>query len=240
MPGGMLPQTMALSILPRLSLMLVSVALAGAAAAAELPADVRITYDVMYGSSGMLRVGRADQHWHLEDGRYTLSTELSPVFGPHIRYVSAGKVTDAGLVPESFAEFRNKEGAPRVRADFDWAKQEAVYGRPDEHRTVKLEPGAQDVNALAFQLAWLGERAAGSVQVLTGKGVSTRKFSAGTRTQVTVGAQRTEAQPWRSGDSGARTEVWLAPQLGNLPVRVVRTEDDKELQLVAKDLRVTR
>jgi hypothetical protein len=34
--------------------------------------------------------------------------------------------------------------------------------------------------------------------------------------------------------------VWLAPQLGNLPVRVVRTEDDKELQLVAKDLRVTR
>jgi hypothetical protein len=232
---------MALSLLVhRLPLMLSSLVLAGAAAAAELPTDVRITYDVMYGSSGMLRVGRADQHWHLEGGRYTLSTELAPVFGPTIRYQSAGRVTDAGLVPESFAEYRNKEGAPRVRAEFDWAKQEAVYGKPDEHRTVKLEPGAQDVNALAFQLAWLGERAAGSLQVLTGKNASMRRFAAGSRTQVTVNGQRTEAQPWRSGDSGARTEVWLAPQLGNLPVRVVRTEDDKELQLVAKDLHVTR
>jgi hypothetical protein len=210
---------------------------AGAAIAGELPADARILYDALYGDS-QFRIGRAEQRWHAEGGRYELQTELVPLLGPRIRYVSKGRLTDRGLVPDSFAEYRDDETQPRVRAEFDWDKQQVLFGRPDESRTAALERGAQDLNALAFQLAWLGEQARGTVQVSTGKKVARYSFGGGARTQVTVNGQRTEAQQWRSSEGRDRTEVWVAPQFANLPVRVIRADDDRQLQLVAREVQV--
>jgi len=212
--------------------------LCAAAGAADLPAEARIVYDVLYGDNE-LRVGRAEQQWRLDGGRYELRTELTPLFGPRVRYLSKGRVTDAGLVPDSFAEYRGSEQSPRVSADFDWAAQQVRYGPRGEPHTAPLERGAQDVNALAFQLVWLGERAGGSLQVATGKKVARHSFAGSPRVKVTVNGQATDAAPWRSGTGSDRTEVWLAPRIGNLPVRVVRIDDDKELQLVARELRFT-
>jgi hypothetical protein len=219
------------------ALALAALPLAGSLHAAELPSDARIVYDALYGDAEF-RIGRAEQHWHAEGGRYELQTQLVPLLGPRIRYVSKGRVTDRGLVPESFAEYRNDEAQPRVRAEFDWDKLQVLFGRSDENRTAPLERGAQDVNALAFQLAWLGDKARGPVQVATGKKVARYSFGGGNRTQVTVNGQRTEAQEWRSTDGRDRTEVWVAPKFENLPVRVIRTDDDKQLQLVAREVQI--
>lgn len=210
----------------------------GAAAAGELPADARIAYDVLYGDN-QFRVGRAEQRWHVEAGRYELQTELVPLLGPRIRYQSTGRITDHGLVPDTFLEYRGSDKTPRVRADFDWEQMSVRYGKADDPHTTALERGAQDVNALAFQLAWLGDQARGSLQVTTGKKVGRYSFVGGNRTQVTVNGQRTEAQPWRSVQGTDRTEVWVAPQLANLPVRVVQVDDDKQLQLVARQVTIT-
>ncbi len=209
-----------------------------AALAADLPADARIAYDVLYGDTQM-KVGRAEQRWRVEAGRYELHTELVPLLGPRVRYLSRGRLTERGLVPESFAEFRGDSGTPRARAEFDWERLRVRYGRPEEGRSAVLERGAQDVNALAFQLAWLGDKAAGPVQVATGKKVARYSFGGGTRMQVTVNGKRAEAQQWRSQDGEDRTEVWVAAQLGNVPVRVIRVEDDKELRLVARTVQAT-
>lgn len=201
--------------------------------AAGLPADARIRYEVNY-SGVPFTVGRAEQHWHAEGGRYELQTDLVPLIGPRIRYVSKGRMTAQGLVPDSFAEYRGSETTPRVRAEFDWVQRELRYGPAGEPHTAPLQPGAQDVNVLAFQLAWLGESAAGSLQVTTGKKLATYSFAGGPRRTVTINGQPTPAQPWRSGSGKGRTEVWVAPQFANLPVRVIRAEDDKELELAAQ------
>lgn len=212
---------------------------APAARAAELPADAHIVYDVLYGDGGY-RVGRAEQTWHLSGGRYELKTDIVPMLGPRIRYVSKGRVGEGGLQPESFAEYRSAETSPRAHAEFDWAAKELHFGPRDEAEHVEpLHAGAQDVNALAFQLTWLGERASGEMQVTTGKRTSQRHFKSLPVVQVTVNGQPTAAHPWRSGDANDRTEVWLAPRLGNLPVKVLRADDDKQLQLVARDLQFT-
>ncbi|MED5622319.1 DUF3108 domain-containing protein [Ideonella sp. BN130291] len=212
--------------------------LAGSAVSAELPADARIVYDLLYGD-GQMRVGRAEQQWRVQGGRYELRTDIVPVLGPRIRYLSKGRLTDAGLVPESFAEYRGSDKAPRVSADFDWSALEVRYGAQDDRHTAALERGAQDVNAFAFQLAWLGDKAAGSLQVATGKKVAQHRFAGGPASTITLNGQPTDAQPWRSGDSHERTEVWVAPKFANLPVRVVRIDDGKELRLVARELRFT-
>lgn len=221
--------------LARMAGALGAAAITAAASAAELPPDAHIVYDVLYGSNHF-RVGRADQHWHVEDGRYELTTDLSPIIGPHIRYVSKGRMGPNGLVPESFGEYRSGETSPRVRAEFDWAAQKLLFGRADESKTASLEPGAQDVNALAYQLAWMGD-AGGTMQVATGKSIAKHTFAASPRTSVTVGSQKTDAVPVRAGSGVTKTEVWLAPQMANLPVRVVRVDDDKELQFVAREVR---
>lgn len=221
-----------------LALALAAMPLAGPAFAGELPADARIAYDVLYGDN-QFKVGRAEQRWHVEAGRYELQTELVPMLGPRIRYLSTGRMTEQGLVPETFAEYRGSDKTPHVRAEFDWEHQRVRYGRPDEARSAPLERGAQDVNALAFQLAWLGDQARGSLQVTTGKKVGRYNFTGGARTQVTVNGQRADAQPWRSVEGADRTEVWVAPKFANLPVRVVRIDDDKSLQLVARQVTIT-
>lgn len=208
------------------------------ARAADLPADAHLVFDVLYGDSQM-RVGRADERWHVENGRYELSTELVPIIGPRIRYLSRGRITDAGLVPESFGEFRGSETSPRTRAEFDWNSQTLHYGKTDEAvRTAPLERGAQDVNALSFQIGWLGMQAARTMQVTTGKKVANYSFINLPATQATVNGRSQGAQRWRSGEGSARTEIWVAPQLSNLPIRVIRIDDDKQLQLVARDVTV--
>jgi hypothetical protein len=211
-----------------------------AAPAAELPTDATIVFDVLYGDGGM-RVGRAEQRWHAAAGRYELKTDIVPVIGPRIRYVSKGRLADTGLVAESFAEYRNAETSPRAHAEFDWTAQRLHFGPPDEEEHVEpLQPGAQDVNALAFQLSWLGERGASApMQVTTGKRTAQRQFVGLPHAQVTVNGQAVQAQPWRSGDAHDRTEVWLAPKLGNLPVKVVRADDGKRLELVARQVEFT-
>jgi hypothetical protein len=209
---------------------------AGALAAPRLPADARIVYDVLYGSGGF-RIGRAEQHWQLNGGRYELTTDLLPVIGPHIRYVSKGRVTEAGLVPESFGEFRDDDQAPRVRAEFDWTAKQVLFGRADEHKTAPLQPGAQDVNALAYQISWGGGTPVRvPMQVATGKSIAEHVFTAGKPARTSVGTQSTTAIPYADGTSDQRTEVWIAPKLADLPVRVVRVEDGRELQFVARDV----
>jgi hypothetical protein len=208
--------------------------------AADLPADARLVFDVLYGSAQM-RIGRAEQHWHAENGRYELQTELVPVLGNRIRYVSKGQLGSQGLVPESFAEYRGRDaGKPHTHADFDWPARTVRFGRGDEQKEAALDPGAQDVNAIGYQLAWLGAWKGGPVQVTTGKKVATYRFTrAAAATRVTINGREVPAWPLRSVEGGDRTEIWVAPQLGNLPVRVMRIDDDKELRFVAREVTYT-
>jgi hypothetical protein len=57
--------------------------------------------------------------------------------------------------------------------------------------------------------------------------------------RVTINGREVSAWPLRSVEGDDRTEIWVAPQLGNLPVRVMRIDDDKELRFVARELQYT-
>lgn len=207
--------------------------------AADLPEDARLVFDVLYGSNQM-RIGRAEQRWHVDGDRYELQTELVPLLGSRIRYVSKGRLGKDGLVPDSFAEYRGRDTAPHVRAQFDWAANTLRFGRSDEHKEAPLERGMQDVNALGYQLGWLGTWKGGPVQVTTGKKVATYNFTrAPNAMRVTINGREVSAWPLRSVEGEDRTEIWVAPQLGNLPVRVMRIDDDKELRFVARELTYT-
>ncbi|MBV1774418.1 DUF3108 domain-containing protein [Burkholderiaceae bacterium DAT-1] len=207
--------------------------------ASTLPARARIQYDVLY--NGKLKIGTAEQSWSLDDKHYTLETRLKPsLFGPTIRYISHGRMDSQGLIPEDYAEFRNQEGSPRVSARFDSTAHTLQFGdRDDKPQTLSMPKGIQDINAFIFQLSWIGDhREAIDMPVNTGRKQKQHRFTLQTPGSTRLGEQKVLTRVWQSRDNGENTEVWLAPELGNLPIRLIRQDDSKELWLIATKIEI--
>ncbi len=203
------------------------------AGAEALPANVHIVYQARLAG---LPIGHAEQRWQTTEGRYTLSTELVPIFGPRIRYLSHGTADAKGLVPTDYAEFRNSEAAPRRVVRFDWPHHEASFGVPDALETGTLQAGAQELNTLPFQLATLAGKHDVKLQLATGRKLKNQTFSTVDSPQLNLQGKTVDTVAWRAAEGDDRTEVWLAPSLGNLPVKIIRSDDKGELQLVAQSI----
>ncbi|MBV8656192.1 MAG: DUF3108 domain-containing protein [Burkholderiales bacterium] len=201
------------------------------AIANELPARAHIVYEARLGG---FPVGQADQQWRIENGRYTLTTEVAPIIGPHIRYISHGEVSSDGLQPLDYAEFKGNDSTPKHIARFDWKHGEVQFGEPNTLTSGKLEAGAQDLNVLPFQLAWLGDKNTADVQIATGRKLREDHFGLTDPVRVNIMGKGQDTRIWRAPGNDERTEVWLAPGLANLPVRIIRSDDNRELQLIAR------
>jgi hypothetical protein len=204
-----------------------------AANANDLPAQAHIVYQARLGG---FPVGRAEQLWRIDQRHYTLTTELIPLLGPRIRYVTHGDIDPQGLKPLDYAEFRNDETTPRRLVHFDWPRHEARFGPPEAQEGGSLDAGAQDLNGLPFQLAWQGDNGAGTLQIATGRKLRHDTFSAGAAGTIMLRGKPQATRSWRAADGEDRTEVWLAPALGNLPVKIIRSDEKGELQLVAQSI----
>ena len=107
------------------------------------------------------------------------------------------------------------------RARFDWAKMQAVVS-PSE-RQVVLEAGAQDILSLFCQLSVLpfdGDRII--VPVVTRKRVEHYEFVLVGKEDVDTGRGKLSAVHfhYQDADGPATTDVWLAPSVAHLPVRI--------------------
>ena len=209
-------------------------ALALPVTAGALPTRAHIAYQARIGT---LDVGTAEQRWNMDSsGHYTLETELIPILGPHIRYVSHGAVGKAGLEPTDYAEFRGNGDTPKRLIRFDWERGAVQYGAPDALTDGKLEAGAQELNVLPFQLAWLGSKRSVKMQLATGRKLIEDEFGLATPVRVSVMGQGHDTRIWQAPQSEEKTEVWLAPALANLPVRITRNTDLGELILIARSV----
>ena len=215
----------------------VGMACAVAAQAADLPHTADIRYDVVWGFISL----EAEQHWRLQGGAYTLSTELKLPLGlKNRRYLSNGQVTAQGLEPGNYEESQIGDAAPGHVARFDRATRTLRYGKPDSLKNVPLEAGLQDMNALAMQLAFLGSRAVGkTIAVTNGKGVVLHHFESAPSRAMVVNGRSVETEGFLSHSGEGEIEIWLAPSLGNLPVSVVRSQDGRAVRFVARQVLFT-
>ncbi|MDN3577987.1 DUF3108 domain-containing protein [Chitinimonas viridis] len=220
-------------MIARSLLLTLSLLAATAPQAADLPRQARITYEARL--SG-LPVGEAVQRWQREGSKYTLDTEITPILGSRIRYHSEGELTPAGLRPSSYGEFRGSSSTPRQQAQFDWRTRQVSYGPADALQSAPLDSGAQDLNTLPFQLAWLGTKTTANLQIITGRKLRDDAFTASTGSPFALMGKQTATRIWRAPDGDKRTEFWLATDYANLPVKIVRHDDKGELQLIAKHI----
>lgn len=202
-------------------------AAANAPAATAPPSDpppaTELSYDVFGQAKGFDYRATGTLSWRREGANYTARMELAmPLLGKRVQ-TSEGSVGPDGLRPVRFADKRSSERAAHFERD---AKRIRFSNNAPEAEWL---PGAQDRLSLFIQLAGLlraQPRQTGDVLSFQVAGVGDAEvwqFEVGALETLRLPAGNIEARllkraPRKPHDS--TVEVWLAPSLGHLPVRL--------------------
>jgi len=193
-----------------------------------MPGSTRLKYNVTGGKDSLTYHARAELLW-LHDGKtYDARMEVSAfMVGSRVR-TSAGRVTAQGLAPTRFSDKSRAE----LAAHFDHDKGRVTFSNGPE---APLLAGAQDQLSLFIQLGALlaGEPSKYPV----GTTISTQTVGPRAAETWVVTVEREEKLELPGGDLATvklvrnprreydqKAEMWLAPSLSYLPVRLRITQ----------------
>lgn len=197
-----------------------------------LVGEATLEFDVYRGEG--LNIGQTRYHWVHDGERYqmdtvTETTGLAGLLLPlRIEQRSTGEVADTGLRPLHFVSQAKQGKATEEEVVFDWASNRVMLragARKSEH---ELVAGAQDMASLWLEMIW---RAQGGgdfdFTVATGKRYSPRWFvpeQESTSLDTAIGPLLVRRLQARAQQGDNQIEVWLAPNLRWLPVRIRYTD----------------
>jgi Protein of unknown function (DUF3108) len=209
----------------------------GPAQTLRLPASGSLAYLATVQRGAQLDTGPGLLEWTSDGRAYQMRLHFSTSASGLLNQTSVGLLGAQGLMPERFADTRARRSEKAVHFTRD-ASDAAGLGRisfSGSPKEVSLQRGGQDRLSVLVQLAGL---AAGnplqfaaartvSVQVATTEGADVWQFVMLGEAHLqlpagTTGALHMVRYPRQAYD--ARLELWLAPELGYLPVRILQTE----------------
>ncbi|SAK84402.1 DUF3108 domain-containing protein [Caballeronia ptereochthonis] len=195
----------------------------------SVPPTGELRYDTLV--NGMMNQ-TGTIHWANDGQHYEMVVSIPlPFVGPYV-YSSKGHIDGFGIAPEQYSEQRGRRAADV--AIFNRETKQIVYTKTPQSQP--LADGAQDRFSVVMQLASLVRGAPERYK----PGV-TRQFSVADNDSneiwpiETVGDETVQARdgfttarhftrlPRRDGDR-RKLDIWLAPSLGWLPVRILQTE----------------
>ena len=207
----------------------------------RLPAPARLAFDVSGQAKKFAYSARAELLWQHDGSRYEARQEISAFLVGSRAQSSRGAVTAQGLQPERFSDKSRSEQA----AHFDYAKGRVTFSAntPD----AAAGPGVQDRLSVFIQLGALLAADPGRFVPGTQLTLTTVSARAADRWTFTVEGPETLELP--SGPTPAlklqrlprkdydqKAELWVAPGLGYLPVRIRITQANGDFA----DLLLTR
>jgi hypothetical protein len=194
-----------------------------------LPGNRWLRYDVTGQAKGLNYRASGEVRWQTSDGRYQADLKISALLIGSRSQQSTGRLTDTGLVPERFADKSRSERAAHFEPE--QGRIRFSNNAPD----APWLPGTQDRLSVFFQLAaWLNARPDGlregqrlSLPVAGTSGAAQWQLLVQALEPLDLPAGRWEALrvevlPQKTFDQ--RIELWLAPQLDHLPVRIRITQ----------------
>jgi hypothetical protein len=194
---------------------------------ARAPGSTQLTYDVSGSIRGVGYTAQGTLDWTVNDGRYDARMSVRmPLIGSRVQ-TSTGRLGPAGLQPERFADKARSERA----AHFEPEQQRIRFS--NNAPEAALQPGAQDRLSVFLQLASRFNAApqpAGQVIELQVAGTGDAdvwRFLVGEETMLNLpaGELRTRRLVREApGPRDTQVEMWLAPALDHLPVRIRLTQ----------------
>lgn len=191
--------------------------------ATDFPSRAVIT---MRGYWGFMPVGTAVQTWTLKDERYHLENRMSGL-GFTIRYISDGSVEGGQLRPAYYAEFRGKDSQPKYESRFDWDRNTVTIGKPADPRVIAMQGPLQDLNALPFDLAWRDGKPLTYAQLSNGRKLKRGPFVREADQMLDIAGRSVKVAYLVSRLPKETVELWLAPALNYLPVRIKYSGSEK-------------
>jgi hypothetical protein len=195
---------------------------------APLESSVQLDYAVTASRSVLSLKGDGSVVFRRSDDAYTMESTVQAfgIFEAH--QSSVGAVAAGGLVPRTFTQRTSRR--PPLSVTFDWSAKRVSFS--DNGNSAPTRPQMQDRLSMIMQLAWRHRKDPGAGEIklpIAGlRGDSDYVFTGGERQTVTVPAGRFDAIRFeRSRSDGDNTlEVWLAPALCALPVRLRFSNDN--------------
>lgn len=188
------------------------------------PPPFRFEYDVRATRAFVSLRGDSTLALTREAQGYTLNSETSAGIWFGARQSSRGRIRAAGMVPVEYIEHKARK--PQATTRFDWGGAQVSFSATD--KVVPTQPGMQDRLSLLLQLGWtLRSRAETFDLPVAGvRGSSIYRFlMRGPETVETPAGRFQTLKLERAMDADSdRIEVWLAPSLCSLPVRIRFTD----------------
>jgi hypothetical protein len=201
---------------------------------AQPPPSTRLLYDVTGSVKGIAYKAQGTLDWTVANGRYDARMEMRVMLLGSRSQASTGRVGPGGLMPERFADKSRSEKA----AHFDAAQQRIRFS--NNAPEVPLQAGAQDRLSLFMQIAGLLQArpqayTAGQtidMQVAGTGDAPVWRFQVGEESTIKLPAGEFQVrhlmrQPRKEFDS--TVEMWLAPRLNHLPVRLRVTQSNGDV-----------
>jgi hypothetical protein len=215
-----------------------------AAEAIAFPERIELEFDVAK-SADHAPVGRVVHRFERDGARYLIQSVTAAagiaVLFVAARYVqeSRGTLTAQGLRPEQFAVRRGRNERTESAA-FDWANARATVTAGGASREWPLQPGAQDQLSFLHQISFLMPSPPPVLMVTNGRRFFNASLEVVGRDTVATGLGPVSALQVRSQLEGeSRIEVWIAPDYGNLPVKLrVRDRRGEEFEQVLAAMKV--
>jgi hypothetical protein len=204
-------------------------AISTAAPPVRLPAPTRLAFDVTGQAKKFAYSASAELLWQHDGSRYEARQEISAFLLGKRTQRSAGNITAQGLQPERFSDRSRSEQA----AHFDAAKGRVTFSANTPDAAVSA--GAQDRLSVFIQLGAL--LAADPARFVPGTEIALTTVSARSADRWTFTIEGTETLDLPAGPTPAlklqrlprkeydqKAELWVAPALGYLPVRIRITQ----------------
>lgn len=195
----------------------------------RLPAPIKLAFDVAGQAKKFDYQARAELVWQHDGARYEARQEISAFLVGSRTQRSTGLVTPQGLQPERFGDRNRSERA----AHFDYTRGRVTFSANTPEAAVS--PGAQDRLSVFIQLA--GLLAATPERFVPGTQLTLTTVSATSADRWTFTVEAPETMNLPAGalptlklqrlprrDYDQKAELWLAPSMGYLPVRIKITQ----------------
>lgn len=206
---------------------------------ARLPPPTRLAFAVSGQAKKFAYNARAELLWQHDGSRYEARQEISAFLVGTRTQRSVGAITAQGLMPDKFSDKSRSEQA----AHFDYAQGRVTFSANTPQ--APASPGVQDRLSVFIQLGAL--LAADPGRFVPGTQITLTTVSARSADRWTFTIEGPETLDLPSGatptlklqrlprkDYDQKAELWVAPSLGYLPVRIKLTQangDFADLQL---------
>ncbi len=176
------------------------------------------------------------------DGNYTYRASTAPIGlaavfrKDEITEKSVGKIDDKGIVPARYHYRHKKSNEVReVDLDFNWDASQVTNKSAGSEWTMSIPGGTQDKfsQQLALMVALFHGQKQAEFQVADGGLLKTYRYTEVEREPVSTPAGQYNAIKLarNKGDRPSRAELWFAPELNFLPVKISKREDDGDFLL---------